>query len=107
MVGLLRPSLRLGRCYSAGFGAVGPLDALFLSANSHRRGDVKFERRHGTHGVCWCPGTTERIVGAMGVWLGICVYDVYRLLFLQNIGNLKRGQAHRCHSGGTCFESLS
>jgi hypothetical protein len=87
--------------------ALALLDTLFLNANNHRRGDVKVERRHGTHGVCLCPGTTERIVGAMGVWLGICAYDVYRLLFLQNIGNLKRGQALRCHSGGTYFESLS
>jgi len=103
---LLPLGLRVGRGYSAGCGITEPPDELFLSANSHSRGDVKFQRRRRTHGVCWCPGTTGRL-GAMGVWLGIYVYDVYRLLFLQNIGNLKQGQALHCHSGGTYFESLS
>ena len=103
---LLRLSLRVGRGYDAGCGTTEPRDALFLSANSHSRGDVRLSVDVEPT-VCWCPGTTGRMVGAMGVWLGICVYDVYRLLFLQNIGILKRGQALRFHYGGTSFESLS
>jgi len=103
----LRLSSRVGRACSANYCATEALDTLYLSANSHSRGDFKVVKVDFESTVWWCPGTTGRMVGAMGVWLGICIYDVYRLLFLQNLGNLKQGQALRCHSGCTYFESLS